>query len=229
MRLVETFMGAASRAKRRILMTQAESFAVAISSVSLCVSFIALWLTHLSGFAPKVNFGTPTLTIYKITPAESGNEHGETWYIPSFNFGVSFYNSGSRPGDIVDMRLRVFVTSDAINKEFIFYPRWIVNYAEFSLHRTERFAWLASAVEREWYPITLSARSSPVDLHLILEAGRWDVPFSGHLELSLEMFSSHGDRWRGLAWYEMPIEKGDFEEKATWTPFDERLRRTRGD
>src|SRR5712671_988179 len=169
-----------------------------VSSVSLIFSGFALWYSHLSRFQLEITFSPPTRSLYKIPPEVSGDKENRTWWLPSFDAGFSFYNSGSRAGRIKDIRLILKITEHRSEQVFHFYPVWIVKPGEFDACRTERFNWIETCVERQWYPLIIPGKSS-VHMHLIFEGPRWDSPLSGSLETSLQIFSSKSEKWVTLA------------------------------
>jgi len=176
-------------------MTTLEVATVIISVLALVVSIFSLWMANLSPFNLRVLNDSPTFAVYKITPEESGDEEGQTWWIPSFDIGISFYNLGMRPGLVKDVRiLAEFRGLLLAKKGYAFYPKWIVDYSKFEQSRPDRFDWIVNAVIREWYPVLIGGKGE-VHLHLILESFRWDHRESGDMSLRLETLTSKKKAW----------------------------------
>lgn len=203
-----------------------EQFAIAISLLALVISSLSLWVNSLRPFNLRVSHDAPSFRLYRITPKISGSEDGKNWWIPSFDMGLSFYNLGRQPGEVLDVRIVCELRSHQTIRKFSFYPRWIVDYSQFQRSGSERFEWLDSAVLRDWYPFTLGA-SSEKDIHVVLEADRWDYKENGEMTLSLEIISLPGSKWRRLASYKLRVSEDMFEGKSSYSPYDEKIERLR--
>lgn len=201
---------------------QPSEIALVISSLALIVSLLSLWVNSLSPFSPKVSHDSPTFALYKISPQVSGDENGRTWWIPSFDLGITFFNSGRRDGEIRDIRLIADLVEPRNARRFYFYPKWLVEYSDFQCHRHERFDWLEKCIIRDWYPFVLRGQSDK-DAHVILEGDRWDSCFEGSMKIELQFTSSKSDEWISLAHYDFYIEEEMFSSKSTWSLHDERL------
>jgi hypothetical protein len=200
--------------------------ALIVSGLALLVSIASLWINSLAPFNPKLSHDAPTFRLYKITPNMSGNEKGETWWIPSFDIGVSFYNTGKVPGEISDIRIVGELAGHRTTRKFNFYPKWIVNYTSFKEHGSDRFAWIATSVLRDWYPFMLGGHDQK-DLHIVLESDRWDHKESGELKLVFEVISSKSKKWITYANYSLHISEGMFEDKSSFSPYDEKIEKLR--
>jgi len=200
--------------------------ALIVSGVALLVSFIALWVNSLSPFKLKILHDSPTFTLYKITSSISGSKEGNTWWIPSFDVGISFHNVGRISGEILDARIVAEFKGHRSNRKYVFYPQWIVDYSAFQKDRTERFQWLKKAIIREWYPVLLKGQSD-INLHLILETGRWDQKENGKMLYCLEVISSKKKKWIECGRYSLLITEDMFDEKSCYTTFDNKIEELR--
>ena len=199
-----------------------EDVALILSGIALTVSILSLWVNNLAAFSLRVTHDAPTLSLYKITPDVSGSEDGKTWWIPSFDVGFSFLNAGRRPGQVLDIRIVADFEGHRSKKRYVFYPKWIVDYAAFQRKRTARFEWIHDAVLRDWYALTLGGQQD-AHTHLILEGGRWDDRFQGRMICSLQVVSSEKRGWAELAEYEWLITEDMFDEKSTHTASDKNV------
>ncbi len=206
-------------------MTTAE-FALVVSALAFTVSVASLWINNLKPFKLKATHDTPTFILYKITPEMSGNEEKLTWWIPSFDIGVSFYNNGRRPGEVLDIRIVAEVVEHTKSRKFIFYPKWVVDYNLFNQNNTERFIWIETAVQREWYPIILGPYSEK-SLHIVLEGDRRDNKELGIMKFSFEIYASDKNQWLESADYTLRLSEDMFESKSSHTAFDKRLDKIR--
>jgi hypothetical protein len=206
-------------------MTTAE-IALLVSGIALLVSVASLWVNSLSPFRLRVSHDAPRFSLYKITPSVSGSKDGKTWWIPSFDLGVSFYNAGRVAGEVLDLRIVAELTSHRTNRKYTFYPKWIVDYARFNQRHTERFAWIEAAIIREWFPFTLGGQDQR-ELHLVLEGDRWDHKQEGTLKLVLEAISSKTKAWEEKASYELHVSEDMFESKSTYVAYDKNAERLR--
>lgn len=204
-----------------------ELTAVLISLLALIFSLISLWHTHFSPFRLKINHDVPTFALYKITPDMSGNKFGKTWWIPSFDLGVSFRNLGQQIGEVMDLRILAELTSKENVIKHTFYPVWVVDYNSFWKNRLDRFKWIECSVIREWYPFTLAGKES-ISMHLVLEHLRWDTIETGLMAFCLEAFCSQTKRWLELGRYSLHITKDLYETGSSCTPYDPRLEKRRG-
>jgi hypothetical protein len=200
--------------------------ALIVSIVALVTSIGSLWVNSLKPFKLSVSNDSPTFKLYKITSAISGARAGATWWIPSFDVGMSFYNLGRRPGKVLDVRIIAKLNGHRSQRKFVFYPKWIVKYADFQRDRAERMTWINSAVSREWYPFMLAPMGER-DIHVILEGDRWDHKESGTIEFSLEAFSSSEKTWSTLGRYELHISEDMFEGNSSYTVSDVKIEKLR--
>ncbi len=198
-------------------MSAGEIIAIVISAIALIVSLLAFWMNILAPFKLRVMNDQPTFSMYKITPNISGNKEGKTWWIPSFDLGMSFYNIGRRPGEIIDIRIVGKFDGHRTSKKFYFYPKWIVDCSKFQEYGTERFDWIEKAVIREWYPILLKG-ASETQLHIILEGDRWDHIESGEMSLSLEVATTRS-QWKEIQKCSLSFHDDIFETKCRYTAF----------
>jgi len=203
-----------------------ESIVIIVSCLALLISFIALWINSLRPFSLKVSHDAPTFTLYKITPSISGSENGKTWWIPSFDMGISFYNAGRIAGEILDMRIIVEFRGHRSVKKYTFYPKWIVESSIFNKNRTNRHKWIDSAVKRDWYPIVLLGQQSE-SVHVILEGSRWDEKETGRMTYYIQIISSKKEKWIGYGQYSLSIFDEMFEEEGSFTTYDSRIEELR--
>ncbi|HEV7164285.1 MAG TPA: hypothetical protein VGO35_02705 [Gammaproteobacteria bacterium] len=186
------------------------------------MSVFSLWVNSLPPFSPRVSHDAPTFALYKIPPSVSGDEKKRTWWIPSFDLGLSFYNAGRVAGEIRDIRIIADVHELRNTRKFYFYPTWLVDYPSFQRYHTERFKWLEKSVLRDWYSFIVGGQAK-ADIHLILEGGRWDNIFEGTMEIELQFASSKSVKWVSLARYRLIITEEMFSSKSCWTPSDKRV------
>lgn len=203
-------------------MTNGEIFATAIGVLALIISFISLWSTNLSPFTLRVFHNTPTLFMYTITPEVSGDEDNKTWWIPSIDMGMSFYNTGAVSGELLDIRIVAYIKRKGNGKvlRHTFYPLFIVDYAKYSPLRPSRFKWIEEAVIRDWNPILLAGKSE-THIHVVLENFRWDEQIVGHCLLRLEVLTEKEKKWKLLRKYKMYIPKEIYNSQSSFSPADE--------
>jgi hypothetical protein len=203
-----------------------EILTIVTSSVALAISVVTLLLNRLLPFKPKVLSSAPTFSLYEITPEISGSKDNKTWWIPSFNVGLSLYNLGKLSGEIIDIRITAELKSNRSNQKFVFYPKWVVNYSIFQKHNTERFTWINEAVISNWSPILLFG-GKDTKVHLILEGDRWDNHIEGKLSFTLEYITSKNSEWKQISDFELFITKDMFANKSTYTPYDKKIEENR--
>jgi len=202
--------------------------ALLLSAFALIVAIASLWVNSLTPFSLKVTHDAPTFAAYKITPNISGSEKGKIWWIPSFDIGFSFLNTGRRPGEILDIRIIAEHTDSQPNKRYVFYPEWLVDYSRFNKDSTERFKWLDEAVIRDWYSISLGGHKD-VHVHLILElmGERWDEKLNGNFECTLQYISTQKEEWIVLGEYNLLLMDDLFEENCTYVATDKNIEKIR--
>jgi hypothetical protein len=198
--------------------------AIIISLGALIISFLSLWINSLTPFRLRVMNDPPTFSVYKVPPQISGDREGKTWWIPSFDVGISFFNLGRRPGVVKDVRLVAVFKGYRTNKKYVFYPNWIVDYPKFCETKPDRFKWIDKAVVREWYPILLGSQKES-HVHLILESDRWDQKESGSFEISFEVAT--GKKWRVYQKYSLHFDDSIFETNETYTAYCGEIERLR--
>jgi hypothetical protein len=196
--------------------------ALVISGAAFVASAISLWVNSVMPFRLRVSHDAPTFSLYKITPEISGDEEGRTWWIPSFDLGISFYNTGRLPGEILDLRIVAKFKGHRTTRRYVFYPKWIVNYPQFQELHAERFEWINKAVVREWYSFLLKGQSEK-ELHVVLETDRWEQRETGSMHLCLQYIASAKREWMTAAEYEFHVSDDMFDEKATYTAHDEKV------
>jgi len=198
---------------------------IIISIIALIISLYSLYIHSLKPFKLKFFYNSPTFSLYKIPPSISGNDSGKTWWIPSFDIGMSFYNLGSRSGEILDVRikaeLKLFDKTETIYK-YCFYPKWIVDYAKFQKDNFERFIWLETSVIREWYPILLKGNSEN-HIHLILENTRWEEITEGEMSYCLEVITSEDKKWKECSKYNILVTRDIYETGSTISPYNNKI------
>ena len=124
---------------------------IAISILALILSLISLWKSSLTPFKLKARYSSPTFSLYKITPNESGGR--KTWWIPSIDMGFTFHNLGKCSGEVTDVRIVGNLKSLNHERKCDFYAKWIVDFPKFEQKRFNRFEWLDSSLNRNWYPL----------------------------------------------------------------------------
>jgi hypothetical protein len=75
-----------------------------------------------------------------------------------------------------------------------------VRYSSFWRDRYDRFKWLDSSVQRDWYPQILPSGETR-HIHLILENTRWDQKEDFVMTCRLEVLSSESREWKVCATY----------------------------
>lgn len=193
---------------------------IGISTLALIFSLISLWKSYLAPFKLKLAHDTPTFVLYEITPKISGGE--KTWWIPSIDIGFTFHNLGRNSGEVTDIRLLTKLKSKDSEKKYLFFAKWIVDYAKFQKDRTYRFKWIENSVQRDWYPLILAGNEQK-SLHIIFEGDRWDEKLTGTLILCLEIFSSGEKKWVECDRYYHKITEDTYKARAAYTLFDSKL------
>jgi len=200
--------------------------ALLISGFALLISIISLYINSLSPFRLKISHDSPTFTIYTITPQISGDRENKTWWIPSFDIGISFYNSGKVSGEILDIRITAEFKGQRSSSKHTFYPKWIVNYSEFKACKGNRMKWIDKSVIREWYPLLLKGESD-TSLHLILESDRWDQKLFGEMTFDIEVISSKNKKWIKHGSYSLPIIECMYAISQSHTVYDKSIEELR--
>lgn len=196
--------------------TALQWFPIIFSIVALLISAITLWKDYLSPFGLEIAHTNPCFSLYKITPDISGTEDGRTWWIPSFDAGFTFYNRGQKIGRVKDIRLTGVLRSGECSETVTFSAKWVVRYASFMPNRHDRMRWVYSSIERDWYPLILSAKETK-HLHLIFEGEKWDDKRAGEMEYTLEILASDTDKWKECARYRQAVYEWMFESKDIYT------------
>lgn len=199
---------------------------IGISLLSLTISLISLWQSYLSPFKLRIDHSTPRFILYKITPKISGDKLERTWWIPSFDLGVSFCNLGQRTGQVLDFRITADLVTNDGTRHYEFYPKFIVDYKSFNENHTDRFIWIEKAVIRKWYALTLAGKET-ISLHLVMEHLRWDNIEEGMMTFCLEAFSSQTKRWLECERYSLEISKDMYEGKSSYETSDVKLEEIR--
>ena len=139
-------------------------------------------------------------------------EMGKGNWIPSFDIGMSFHNTGEKTGQVINARFRARQHS----REHSFYAKWVVDYPTFEKDR-DRNKWIDTAVKRDWYPLILSARETQ-QVHLVLEQDvddlSWDSQEKRSLNLVLEVLASDNAGWKEIDTYTLDVEKWMYERKG---------------
>lgn len=201
-------------------MTYTEVLSIVLSVLALVISMISLWSSNLSPFRLKILNDSPTFSIYEITSDTDDNKK-QTWWIPSFDIGVSFYNLGILSGEIIDFRIVANFTGEEAIRKYVFYPKWVVDYSKFHQLRPKRFEWIEQAINRDWYPLLLAGKSE-THVHLILEDNRWDEKQVGTMSISLQILSSKQKTWKTFRYYKLSFYEDIF-EGCTYTSYDEKV------
>ena len=190
--------------------------ALTIGVLAFLMAVYAVWLIVLKPFKLMVSGTTPTLSMYKITPDMSGDDEGKTWWIPSFDMGITFTNEGKGVGKVLDMRIVMVLGSGESQKEYAYYPKWIVDNSKFTEYHTDRFKWIDVAVKGKWKSLALSGQQTE-SFHVILEGDRWDDKQGGNMDYYLQVLDSKIKKWLDYGKYHMILPMNDFEDKSTRT------------
>ena len=192
-------------------------FSVAVSSVALFISVVTLWKTYLSPFKLEITHSSPTFCLYKVTYPRTKMRKEQTWWIPSFNIGLSCFNEGRKTGKIVKVRIVADLTRSEIPQTIMFVPQWIVRYNAF-LRGSGRRGRLSS-IETDWYPQIIPPGETR-HVHVILEMEprrRWDHMFTGSMKCRLEVLSSESKEWKTYATYrDLVIDRLMFEREDSY-------------
>lgn len=145
---------------------------------------------------------------------------GGDFWIPTFDFGLSFHNTGQRTGKVIDVRLRCKDKSTGVPKDFSFYAMWVVKYTLFEADRSDRLKWINTSVIREWYPLILSGREAQ-QIHLVLDAEidelAWHSKDERYLDLALEVLSSDSSEWKYVDSYSIAVDVGMYTERGSFS------------
>lgn len=194
--------------------------AVIISIIAVVISLISLWRSHLMPFALRVTNSDPRFTLYEITPEMSGNEEGKTWWIPSFDMGVTLHNIGQKAGTVEDLRIKAEMNGE----ELTFRSKFLVDYGFFSENYQDRFAWVNEGVDRSWYPILLPGKDEKT-LHLVLESERWEQKKTGIINFKLEIKSDESEEWIEIEKYRVDVFEDLYDTSAVYSTKREEYRR----
>lgn len=96
-----------------------------------------------------------------------------------------------------------------------------MKYTAFEANLNNRFAWLKSAITRNWYP-TIVPGGESIHLHVILESKRWENPLKGMMNLALEVYATDRNTWSTAEHFELFFDK-DLFEGCTYIPTNPRL------
>jgi hypothetical protein len=201
-------------------------WAVAITSASaFVVSLFSLWKIYLAAFKLKVSYSSPSFSLYRMDPEVSGGQM--PWWIPSIDMTFTFYNTGKRSGEVIDVRIvgALKTSKDADERKFIFYAKWVVDYKKLQQKRGDRLG-LTDSVETDWYPLILSGDSQKT-VHIILEGWRWDKKPTGVLTLKLQIYSTDKDAWVDYDEYTRIIAEHMYESTSIYTLLNKQLEKTR--
>lgn len=177
-----------------------------LSIAALILAIVSFWKSYLSPFHLEISNGRPSFSLYMITPKTSGDKEGRTWWIPSFDIGLSFHNTGQKTGTVLDVRLNCELKSNNSLKKYLFYAQRVVDYSKFEELRGQRMKWAKSAVLRNWYPLILSSKETQ-HVHLILEQyPPWYKREVGMFTVRLEVLTSNSDQWVKLRTCDLPIQ-----------------------
>jgi len=193
-----------------------EITALVFSILALLTAAYALWMIIFKPFKLMVSNTIPTLSMYKITPDMSGDEEKKTWWIPSFDMGITFANEGRGMGKVLDMRIVAVLEKGKSKKEYEYYPKWVVDYSKFTEFHTDRFKWIDTATKGKWYPLTLAGQQSE-SVHVVFEADRWDEKQGGNMNYYLQVLDSKNKKWIENGKYHLIIALSIFEDKSTRT------------
>jgi hypothetical protein len=202
------------------------TIAIGVSIFALIISGITLWYSHLRPFKVNVSFDAPTLSLYTITPDISGDERGHTWWIPSFDIGMTVSNLGACHGYVHDIRIVANMNSYRTEKKIYFYPKWIVDSSLFNQYHTERFQWVKKAIIRDWYPYRLSGNKE-IEFHIVLEGDRFDHKEAGNIVFELQIATSEKPGWQKLEDFDLYITEDDFDEKSTHSALNKKIEELR--
>ena len=147
-------------------------------------------------------------------PEASGGK--DVWWLPSVNMDQTFYNLGRRDGEVTDVRFVGLLSEGGVERRFVFYAKWVVDFRLFWQDRDDRLKWTVSAVERVWHPLILSGNEQK-NLHIIFEGFRWDRRHVGSLRLSFQIFSSEKSKWIELEEFFLTLEKSMYNETSAYT------------
>lgn len=197
---------------------------VITSALAFAVSILSLWKSTLSPFKLTVSYNSPTFTIYRISPEISSG--AQTWWVPSIDMGITFYNHGKRRGEITDIRFVGTLTSQDKNRQFVFYAKWVVSFPTFQRQRSNRLKWANSSIERDWYPLMLTG-DTQLPLHIIFEGFRWDQRYTGSLTLSLQLFSSDKEKWTNYETFKHILTDDMYDASSTRSLWNQKLAKTR--
>ncbi|EPM4837594.1 hypothetical protein ACTIQ8_004627 [Vibrio parahaemolyticus] len=200
--------------------------AVVISILSFLVSVVVFWFSHLKPFKLECTFSAPRLSIYKINDGILPTKNRKSWWIPSIDIGLTAKNLGVKSGQLKDIRIVAIIASKNDVEKIYIYPRYIVNYPIFNRDRTDRFTWLESAIDREWYPIHLSGNQEK-HMHIVLEYIRFDEVKVGTLNLELQIATSESNRWRVLDSFELVLTQDMFNSKSSVAPQNKAMEKMR--
>ena len=90
-----------------------------------------------------------------------------------------------------------------LTKEF-FYAQWIVDYPKFNSCGSDRFRWLAEAIESDWYPLLLLPNQI-IAKHIVLESPRWDHLVPRNFEIVFDIYSDYKSKWITYQTFELPM------------------------
>lgn len=133
--------------------------ALVVAMVSLGVSAVSLYVSNLRPFGLTTTTSNPMFSYYLAVGGDR---------IPSFDLTLSFTNTGRRTGVVSDVMLMAAL-EEGRRREFVFRPRFVVDYTRFEPVRHHREDWTRSAVQQPWLPIVLGPGTT-VTQHVIFEA-----------------------------------------------------------
>ena len=200
--------------------------ALLVSGASLLIALATFWFTHLRPFKLSISTSSPRLSMYTISPQVSGDSENRTWWIPSFDVGVSVFNNGKMKGDFNDIRIVGSIQNHRSEKKMYFYPKWVVDFSKFNQFHTERFEWLSNSIVRDWYPFRIGSEQE-VSMHLILEGDRLDHKEVGRFNFELQVSTSESNGWQTLEGFELLFSEDMYDERSTHSPLNKKIERLR--
>ena len=214
-----------------------DSIPYAFGITAFIISVFSLWKTHLSPFNLVISSEQPSLTLYKLGDKDGktifldekkydGKDWGEqqlnalkyekkfdrVYWIPSIAISISFYNSGKKSGNILNVRSVLTLNRIEKPNKFALYPRGFVDPSKWKDITKSRIK-IFDSIKDKWSPIILPPQETK-KVNLILEAHAWLEKLTGDWEIQMEVLTSEKD-WESFLNLKISLRQFVFDLSST--------------
>jgi hypothetical protein len=161
-----------------------------ISLLALCISFLALYRSHLLKFIPETACGTPRVS---IIPCKS--EKCE-WYLHRIYIPIEISNIGARSGVVMGLRVIARYPDVKIKNNYeVLTPVNFIEKSKYSkLSGIHPFDWNEEGL-KSWNPFVIAPKQT-IDASLVFQC-RWENPvIQKNINLELQCITSSKNKWK---------------------------------